>query len=129
MQSRALTWPSSISRVKGGTATQDGGFAQNDVFPAVADPSKTYGAAPTENTFPFLVWDGPLTDGQDAVVILPSMWEFDGFPDGFNKWHQNEQSNVLQIWSDQGVQAAVAGTQLGDAHAAGHARDIRSACT
>jgi hypothetical protein len=100
------------SRVKGGTATQDGGFAQNDVFPAVADPSKSYGAAPTENTFPFLVWDGPLTDGQDAVVILPSMWEFDGFPDGFNKWHQSEQSNVLQIWSDQGVQAAVAGTQL-----------------
>jgi hypothetical protein len=100
------------ARIKGGTATPDGGFAQNDVFPAVADPSKTYGAAPTNNTFPFLVWEGPLTDGQDAVVILPSMWEFDGFPDGFNKWHQSEQANVLQIWSDQGVQAAVAGTQL-----------------
>jgi hypothetical protein len=100
------------SRVKGGTATQDGGLAQYDVFPAVADPSKTYGAAPTDNTFPFLVWEGPLTDGKDAVVILPSLWEFDGFPDGFNKWHQSEQTNVLQIWSDQGVQAAVAGTQL-----------------
>ena len=100
------------SRIKGGTATQNGGFAQNDVFPAVADPSKSYGAAPTDNTFPFLVWEGPLTDGKDAVVILPSLWEFDGFPDGFNKWHQSEQTNVLQIWSDQGVQAAVAGTQL-----------------
>lgn len=100
------------TRIKGGTATQDGGFAQNDVFPAVADPSKTYGAAPTDNTFPFLVWEGPLTDGRDAIVILPSLWEFDGFPDGFNKWHQSEQANVLQIWSDQGVQGAVAGTQL-----------------
>ena len=100
------------ARIKGGTATPDGGFAQNDVFPAVADPSKAYGAAPSSSTFPFLVWEGPLTDGQDAVVILPSMWEFDGYPDGFNKWHQSEQANVLQIWSDQGVQAAVAGTQL-----------------
>lgn len=100
------------SRVKGGTATQDGGLNQYDVFPAVADPSQTYGVAPTNNTFPFLVWDGSLTNAKDAVVILPSLWEFDGFPDGFNKWHQVEQSNVIQIWSDPGVQAAVAGTQL-----------------
>ena len=100
------------SRIQGGTATQDGGLAQNDVFPAVADPSQTYGAAPTNNTFPFLVWQGSLTNAKDAVVILPTLWEFDGFPDGFNKWHQSEQSNVTQIWSDAGVQQAVAGTQL-----------------
>jgi hypothetical protein len=100
------------TRLKGGTASGGGGFAQGDVFPAVADPSKTYGVAPTNNTFPFLVWQGSLTDGQDAVVILPSLWEFDGFPDGFQKWHTNEQANVIQIWSDPGVQAAVAGTQL-----------------
>jgi hypothetical protein len=101
------------SRIQGGTATQDGGLAQNDVFPAVADPSQTYGVAPTNNTFPFLVWQGPLTNAKDAVVILPTLWEFDGFPDGFNKWHQSEQSNVIQIWSDPAVQQAVAGTQLG----------------
>ncbi len=100
------------SRIQGGTATQGGGLNQNDVFPAVADPSQTYGVAPTNNTFPFLVWEGTLTNAKDALVILPSLWEFDGFPDGFNKWHSAEQSNVIQIWSDPGVQAAVAGTQL-----------------
>jgi hypothetical protein len=99
-------------RIKGGTANQNGGFAQNDVFPAVADPAKSYGAAPTNNSFPFLVWEGALTNAQDAIVILPTLWEFDGFPDGFNKWQQYEQTNAIQIWSDQGVQAAVAGTQL-----------------
>jgi hypothetical protein len=101
------------SRIQGGTATQDGGLAQYDVFPAVADPSQTYGVAPTNNTFPFLVWQGALTNAKDAVVILPTLWEFDGIPDGFNKWHQSEQSNVIQIWSDPAVQQAVAGTQLG----------------
>ncbi len=99
-------------RLKGGTASQGGGFAQNDVFPAVADPSKTYGVAPSGNTFPFLVWEGSLTAQQDAIVILPTLWEFDGYPDGFNKWTQSELSNAIQIWSDQGVQGAVAGTQL-----------------
>jgi hypothetical protein len=99
-------------RIRGGTASAGGGFAQNDVFPAVADPSKTYGAAYTDNTFPFQLFNGTLTDGQDAIVILPSLWEADGYRDGFAKWVNNEAANAIQIWSDQGVQAAVAGTQL-----------------
>ena len=117
------------SRIQGGTATQDGGLAQNDVFPAVADPSQTYGVAPTNNTFPFLVWQGALTNAKDAVVILPTLWEFDGFPDGFNKWHQSEQSNVIQIWSDPGVQQAVAGTQLAMISPGRYARRHHSDCT
>jgi hypothetical protein len=99
-------------RIRGGTASAGGGFAQNDVFPAVADPSKTYGVPYTENTFPFQLFNGALTDGQDAIVILPSLWEADGYRDGFSKWINNEAANAIQIWSDQGVQAAVAGTQL-----------------
>ena len=82
------------------------------MFPAVADPSKTYGAPYTDNTFPFQLFNGALTDGQDAIVILPLLWEADGYRDGFSKWINNEAANAIQIWSDQGVQAAVAGTQL-----------------
>ena len=99
-------------RIRGGTASAGGGFQQNDVFPAVADPSKTYGAAYTDNTFPFQLFNGSLTDGQEAIVILPSLWEADGYRDGFAKWTNFESSNAIQIWSDQGVQGAVAGTQL-----------------
>ena len=102
----------SHGRIRGGTASAGGGFAQNDVFPAVADPSKTYGAAYTDNTFPFQLFNGSLTDGQEAIVILPSMWEADGYRDGFAKWTNFESTNAIQIWSDQGVQNAVAGTQL-----------------
>ena len=99
-------------RVKGGTATPDGGFQQRDVFPPVADPSQRYGATPTDFTFPFKIWEGQLTNAQDAVIILPTLWEWDGIQDGYNKWFSLEVTNAPQIWSDQGVQAAVNGTQL-----------------
>ena len=99
-------------RIRGGTASAGGGFQQNDVFPAVTDPSQMYGAAATDNTFPFEVFNGPLTDGQDAVVIVPTLWEADGYRDGFAKWVNFETASATQIWADPGVQAAVAGTQL-----------------
>lgn len=99
-------------RIKGGTASAGGGFAQNDVYPQVADPSKTYGAPATTNDFPFEVYNGSLTDGQDAVIIEPTLWEADGNRDGFAKWANNEITSAIQVWADPGVQAAVAGTQL-----------------
>lgn len=99
-------------RLRGGTAAPDGGFAQNDVFPAVADPSQRYGVAPTRSTFPFLIFAGALTDGQDAVIVEPTLWEADGYHDGFDKWHNYESNTSSQIWSDPAVQAAVNGTQL-----------------
>jgi hypothetical protein len=100
-------------RLRGGTAAPDGGFAQNDVFPAVADPSQRYGVAPTRSTFPFLIFAGELTDGHDAVIIEPTLWEADGSHDGYVKWGNYEATTALQIWSDGGVQSAVSGTQLG----------------
>ncbi|MCY7380641.1 MAG: hypothetical protein LH467_15040, partial [Gemmatimonadaceae bacterium] len=106
------TGASDPTRLKGGTWTTKGGFRAGDVFPAVADPAKRYGAQPTDVSFPFLVWDGTLTGGQDAVLLLPTMWEYDGNEGGYDKWFANEMSEVSRIWSDQAVQGAVAGTTL-----------------
>jgi hypothetical protein len=98
-------------RIKGGAASADGGFQQGDVFPPVPDPAKYSGAA-TSDTFPLKIWEGQLTNGQDAVIVLPTLWEWDGNQDGYAKWFALEVEHVAQIWGDQGVQAAVNGTQL-----------------
>ena len=100
-------------RLQGGTGSDAGGFRGGDVFPAVADPSKLYGATPTRETFPFLIWDGTLTDAQDAVIILPTIWEYDGNSDGYEKWFGNELAESSRIWSDVGIQAAVSGGDIG----------------
>jgi hypothetical protein len=101
-----------FGRGKGGTATGNGGFAQGDVYPEVADPSRMYGSTASTSDFPFEVYNGSLTDGQDAIIIEPTLWEADNNRDGFAKWVTNELTSAIQVWADPGVQAAVAGTQL-----------------
>ena len=100
-------------RLKGGTASMSGGFGPGDVFPAVADPSMRYQTEPTDQSFPFLVWQGTLTDAKDAVIILPTLWEWDGNDDGYNKWFESELAHASNIWSDVGVQSALTHGDLG----------------
>lgn len=100
-------------RVKGGTASADGGLAAGDVFPAVADPSKLYGAQPTNYSFPYLIWTGTLTNERDAVIILPTIWEYDGQPAGYDNWFAHEIADSPRIWSDAGVQRALTADVLG----------------
>jgi hypothetical protein len=106
-------------RVHAGTASPSGGLRGGDVFPAVADPSQRYGAPPGSDSFPFLIWQGPLTDGQDAVIIIPTLWEFDGQFDGYNAWFQSEVLNLPRTWSDVAVQQALSANSLAVVAASG----------
>jgi len=94
------------TRVKAGTATFDGGLQTADVFPPVLDPSVTVGV-PDDQSFPFLVWDGTLTDGQDAVVIYPTMWESDGKDGIYTTWFLAERAELPKVWSEATVQQAL----------------------
>lgn len=113
------------SRAQAGTASLSGGLRNGDVFPVVADPSRRSGQTLSNQTFPFLIWDGFLTDAQDAVIILPTIWESDA---GFNmnavlgsnmntaqvytNWFLSEKSLLAQIWSDVTVQQALNGKSI-----------------
>lgn len=99
-------------RVKAGTASASGGLKTGDMFPQVADPSQRYGAALSSSSFPFLVWQGSLTEGQDAVIILPTMWESDGNTAGFSDWFQNGVTSAPRIWADVAVQQAITAPKL-----------------
>jgi hypothetical protein len=68
-------------RIRAGTASAGtgglkGGDAVPDGFVAPAKNSATKGT-PSSTQFPLQVWEGPLTAGVDAVLIVPSLWERD----------------------------------------------------
>jgi hypothetical protein len=105
-----------VGRIQAGTASSAGGLKSGDTFP-VGDPSLRYGRPVSGETFPFLVWRGPLVATQDAVIILSTMWEDDGIPDvllgdPFIRWQQDEVSAMPRTWSDVAVQQALTATRL-----------------
>jgi len=73
-------------RVRAGSATPSGGITNGDVFPTGQNPGTTT-ANPTPNSFPLLLWQGQLTNGQDAVVIAPVLWKWTtGDASAFSSW-------------------------------------------
>src|SRR5262249_9220509 len=72
-------------RVKAGSAGPTGGLVAGDVIPAGQNPASTT-LTPSSNTFPFLLWQGPLTDGTDAVVVRPTLWDVNGGTQTYDAW-------------------------------------------
>lgn len=105
-------------RVKAGTASVNGGLQNTDVYPAVLDPSQRHGQTPGDQTFPFLVWDGTLTNAHDAVIILPTLWESDALKSeknqaSYTNWFVAESAEFPRFWSDPAVQQVLQGTTIG----------------
>ncbi len=98
-------------RVQAGTASLSGGLRTGDVFPSIADPSQRVGTIGNQS-FPFLVWDGFLTERQDAVIVLPTIWESDGDDQAYTNWFLSEKSMLPQIWGDLQVQQALGGNAI-----------------
>ncbi|MEO6210460.1 MAG: hypothetical protein ABIQ10_10085, partial [Gemmatimonadaceae bacterium] len=99
-------------RVKGGSWSATGGFKAGDTYPASGEPFVQHGV-PSRDSFPFLIWDGPLTNDQDAVIILPTIWEYDGSSGAYDQWFSRELADQHSIWTDVGVQELIGGHQLG----------------
>lgn len=66
-------WP---QRIRAGTALPSGGIIGGNAVPIGFSPSSPPGE-PQAETFPFKLWEGSLTDGGEAVVLIPSIWERD----------------------------------------------------
>jgi hypothetical protein len=102
-------------RLRAGTASGSGGLKAGDSYPDAghARYRGQDGAEPNSQTFPFKVWEGTLTQGADAAVILPTMWEQDNDGSSYDAWHQAEVNSASQIWFDPTVQQALKQTSLG----------------
>lgn len=102
-------------RLRAGTASGMGGLKAGDSYPDAghARYRGQDGSEPNSQTFPFKVWEGTLTDGADAAVILPTMWEQDNDGSPYDLWFQAEVASASQIWFDPTVQQAAKQTALG----------------
>lgn len=65
------------TRIPGGRASAFGGLQTGDNYPTAADPWRRT-LATSERKPPMLLWEGTLTRGSRAVVIVPTIWEWDG---------------------------------------------------
>jgi hypothetical protein len=64
-------------RVRAGSASQTGGILPNDQYPAPVEWVSQLKPA-TTNNLPFLLWEGQLTEIDNAVILSPAIWESDG---------------------------------------------------
>jgi hypothetical protein len=68
-------------RVKAGTAGLTGGLRTGDSYPVSSGASKSL-----VNEFPMVLWEGTMVQGQNAVVLIPTIWEWDNQVDLFGNW-------------------------------------------
>jgi hypothetical protein len=66
----------SPSRIQAGSASGMGGLRTADNFPT--NEPWSFAGAPRTDQPPMLLWEGDLRRGQDLVVIIPTIWEWDG---------------------------------------------------
>jgi hypothetical protein len=64
------------ARVQAGTASPQGGIMPNDRYPAEAQLISQLQPV-TTNNLPFLLWEGTLTEIDNAVILSPAIWESD----------------------------------------------------
>jgi hypothetical protein len=98
------------NRLQGGTQTSTGGVKAGDWIPGNASIVRVSPA--TESSLPWKVWEDRLTDGNEALLISPSIWEHDGGDSAFNAWVQSQTILNETIFEDGGVQNRVANQTL-----------------
>lgn len=72
-------------RVQAGSASPQGGIMPNDRYPAAAQLVSQLQPV-TTNNLPFLLWEGELTEIDNAVILSPAIWESDGGDELFSSF-------------------------------------------
>jgi hypothetical protein len=99
------------SNARAGSASSTGGLVTGDVV-LPGDPTQRFGRQVSDYSLPFLIWRGQLIAGQDAVLILSTMWESDGNYDAYLQWHRDEVGALPRTWADPMVMQALKAKQL-----------------
>jgi hypothetical protein len=83
------------NRVRAGSASELGGIRSGDTFPTPLDKR----AAPPEGAEvpPLELWSDELVQGGTAVVITPTIWEYDGAGDVLGGWVRAARRAVPRI--------------------------------
>jgi hypothetical protein len=79
-------------RINAGRASALGGLRTGDPFPT-PEPWRRTGETSTQQP-PMLLWEGTLAKGSRAVVIVPTIWEWDG-PGGILADYRTSMNSTL----------------------------------
>ena len=101
-------------RQQAGSQSATGGIQVGDFIPdnlTATAPFNSHAASP--NMFPMTAWQGTLTDGADALIISPSVWEWDGDETLLYSWVQSQTTLMNNgLFFSQKVQNQVNGTTV-----------------
>jgi hypothetical protein len=85
-------------RIQAGNAGDYGGLRRGNSVPNVPNPSARNGE-PTPNAVPLLLWQGELVDGETAIAVLPTLWEWD------NNATQYRRLGNPDLWAEAALQS------------------------
>jgi hypothetical protein len=97
-----FVWP---DRSAFGSGTRMGGLKSGNIVPNKEPWKRT--AQPSAFYMPMEVWCGTLTQGQNAVVIVPSIWEWDGVSSTFGEWVNWANSLVNDLAKNKAFMALI----------------------
>jgi hypothetical protein len=103
------------TRLQSGTRSGLGGIQGKDIIPDYPSdaPVDRANIPPKSDMFPLKLWQGTMTDGVDALVISPSIWESDGDLTLFNRWVQNQINLNQTLISAKPIQDQINNKQFG----------------
>jgi hypothetical protein len=105
------------TRIQAGTMTNEGGIWTGngpEQVPTHYNPNGSAIPAPTTDQFPLLVWEGTLTDGNDALLVVPTLWDRDIDPFFYGSWSQYWRTAPLaSLFSNATVSQAINDPALG----------------
>jgi len=91
------------SRVQAGTRSGTGGIQDGDPIPARSDPTERSGN-PSDVGFPLKLWSGTLSNGAEALVFSPTIWEEDGTNSAYLMWNQQMNDITAQLYQRPEIQ-------------------------
>jgi len=92
------------NRIRAGTASAEGGLNGGS---SIGTPG-----TPGAETFPILLWEGSLSDGGEAVVVFPSIWERDTVDVSWSEYSLNWMNSPAPILASQLLRDAYSSTAL-----------------
>jgi hypothetical protein len=105
-------------RVPQGRASDVGGLMTGDVVPFGWDEQMIL-PSPNPGWFPLVLWEGSLANGEDALVLRPTIWEWDGDHAGLNYWLNVVTRDPAGTWNYAPLQETVASPSISEVRGGG----------
>lgn len=113
-------------RIRQGRGSETGGLTTADVVPGGWDQRSTLPVGGPQQ-FPLVLWEGVLADGQDVIVLRPTLWEEEGEPVSFQDWREEVAASAPSTIASPDVQNALKGSAIAQLLGAGLSYSYASA--